>query len=68
MTSGVIALADQKPRQTTLRADPELLRKARFYLDEEHKSINEFLVEQLEVYVRQRDEQRATSPKAAECA
>lgn len=55
MTSEVIALADAKPRQTTLRVDPELLRKARFYLDEEGKSVSEYLVEQLRHYVAQRE-------------
>jgi hypothetical protein len=68
MTSEVISLADKKPlRQTTVRAEPELLRKARFYLDEDGKSINEFLVEQLTTYVRQR-EQASSSPIKEECA
>lgn len=69
MTAGVITLADKKPpRQTTLRVDPELLRKARFYLDEDGKSINEFVVEQLTHYVQQRERERASPQSAAECA
>jgi len=56
MTAGVISLAEKKiQRQTTLRIDPELLRKARFYLDEENKSINEFVTDQLAAYVAQRE-------------
>ncbi len=68
MTSEVISLTDKKNlRVTTLRADPDLLRKARYFLDEENKSINEFLVEQLTIYVRHR-EQRQAPRKAEECA
>lgn len=67
MTSGVITLADQKPRQTTVRVDPDLLRKARFYLDEEDKSVQQFLVEQLEQYVQSREQSRPLRPRE-ECA
>jgi hypothetical protein len=38
-------------KQTALRVDAEVLRKARFYLDTEHKNVNEFLVEQLVAYI-----------------
>jgi predicted HicB family RNase H-like nuclease len=55
MTSEVLSMADHKPRQTTLRVDPELLRKARYYLDAEGKSVQEFLVQQLHAYVAQHD-------------
>ena len=69
MTSRVIHLADQKHiRQTTLRADAELLRKARFYLDEEGKSVAQFLVEQLERYVQQREESGSPPMPLAEGA
>lgn len=68
MTSEVISLADkQSLRQTTLRVPPELLRKARFFLDEDGKSINEYLTEQLEAYVRRR-EQEQPSQAAEDCA
>jgi hypothetical protein len=68
MTSGVISLAEKKPlRQTTLRVEADLLRKARFYLDEDGKSVTEFLIEQLEQYV-QRREQSGTKPLTQECA
>lgn len=67
MTSEVISLADKKPRATTLRVDPELLRKARFFLDEEDKSVNEFLLEQLTAYVRRREKERPLR-SAEECA
>lgn len=66
MTSEVISLAEKKLRQTTLRVDPELLRKARFFLDEEEKSVSEFLIQQLEQYVQQREHQ-VPRPKA-DCA
>jgi hypothetical protein len=56
MTSQVITLAETSLRQTTLRVDAVLLRKARFLLDEEGKSINEFLVEQLAAYVQRREQ------------
>jgi hypothetical protein len=39
-------------KQTTLRVDAEVLRKARFVLDCKHKSVNDYLVEQLEALVR----------------
>jgi predicted HicB family RNase H-like nuclease len=56
MTSEVIALAEKKPlRQTTFRIDPNLLRRARFYLDIEGKSVAQFVVEQLEHYVQRHD-------------
>jgi predicted HicB family RNase H-like nuclease len=67
MKSEVIPLADAKPRQTTLRVDPELLRKARFFLDEEGKSVSEYLVEQLRHYVAQR-EQKAPVRDKEDCA
>lgn len=67
MTQGAFTVMTEKTfRQTTIRVDPELLRKARFYLDEHDKSINEFLVEQLEKYVESRDAQgglRLWTPK-----
>ena len=47
--------------QTTLRADATTLRKARFYLNEEGSSINEFCAKQLEQYIEKR-ERRAPSP------
>ena len=47
-------LAEKKLRSTTLRADPELIRTARYLLDKEGKTIHAFLVEQLECYVRGR--------------
>jgi len=56
MTSQVITLTETSLRQTTIRVDAALLRKARFLLDEEGKSINEFLVEQLAAYVQQREQ------------
>ena len=55
------------PRATTLRVDPELLRKARYFLDEEDKSVNEFLLEQLTAYVRQREQEQPPRSKE-ECA
>lgn len=67
MTSEVISLADEKLRATTVRVRPELLRKARFYLDEENKSIQEFLAEQLEQYVQHR-EQAQPPQTTEECA
>lgn len=68
MTSEVISLEDKKDlRQTTVRVAPELLRKARFYLDEERKSVQEFLAEQLEQYVHRR-EQEQSSKTTEECA
>jgi predicted DNA-binding protein len=66
MTSEVLSLADQKPRQTTFRTDPELLRKARFLLDREGKSVAQFLNEALERYV-QEHEGEITQPKS-DCA
>jgi len=45
-----------KFRQTSVRVDATILRKARFYLDEENKSIQEFLSEQLERYVEEREQ------------
>jgi predicted HicB family RNase H-like nuclease len=66
--TGIIALADKKQqRQTTLRIEPELLREARFFLDEDGKSINEFVVEQLKRYVEQCRRKRS-SPRVTECA
>lgn len=47
--------------QTTLRANATLLRKARFYLNEEGSSINEFCAKQLAQYIEKR-ERRAPSP------
>jgi hypothetical protein len=41
-------------RQTTVRARPELLREAKFFLDEDGSSITEFCVKQLEQYVQKR--------------
>jgi hypothetical protein len=68
MTSEVISLAEKKPvRQTTVRVEADLLRKARFYLDEDGKNVQEFLVEQLARYVCER-EQRHTSKTTEECA
>jgi hypothetical protein len=67
MTSEVISLADKKPRATTLRVDPELLREARFFLDEEDKSVNEFLLEQLTAYVQRRKRERPRR-STEECA
>ena len=46
---------DQR-RVTSLRVDVRLLRKARFYLDEEGKNVGEFLVEQLQRYVESREQ------------
>lgn len=68
MTSEVISLANKKLlRQTTVRVEPELLRKARFYLDEDGKSVQEFLAEQLATYVRQREQEQP--PRSTEaCA
>jgi excinuclease UvrABC nuclease subunit len=54
-------------RQTTLRVEPELLRKARFFLDEEGKSINEYLVQQLTEYVRECEQGRAAR-RTQDCA
>lgn len=54
-------------KQTTLRVDPLLLRKARFYLEGEHKSVSEFLVEQLETYVAHH-EKRDHKPELAATA
>lgn len=69
MTSEVISLADKKTlRQTTLRIEPELLRKARFYLDEEEKSINEFVVEQLKNYVAMREHEGQGESSIPHCA
>jgi hypothetical protein len=48
---GEIAMPTTVLKQTTLRVDAEVLRKARFYLDTEHKNVNEFLVEQLVAYI-----------------
>ena len=42
-------------KQTTLRVDPEVLRKVRFHLAAENKSVNEFLAEQLEAYLAQHE-------------
>lgn len=56
MTSQENPLAAQKEtKQTTVRVVPELLRKARFYLDEENRSVQEFLAECLTAYVQERD-------------
>lgn len=67
MTSEVISLADKKDlRQTTFRANPELIRKARFLLDREGKSVAQFLVEALEHYVTEH-EGEIQQPKG-ECA
>jgi hypothetical protein len=38
-------------KQTTIRVDPDVLRKARYYLDAENRSVNEFLAEQLAAYI-----------------
>lgn len=51
-------MAEPTMRQTTLRIDAEKLRKARYYLDSENKSVNEFLVEQLETYIAQKEQKR----------
>lgn len=68
MTSEVLALSEKNPiRQTTLRVEAELLRKARFYLDEDGKSVQEFLAEQLAAYVRKR-EKKGDLPRSADCA
>jgi predicted DNA-binding protein len=67
MTSEVISLAEKKDlRQTTFRADPELIRKARFLLDREGKSVAQFLVEALEQYVSTHED-TLTQPKS-DCA
>ena len=56
MATGVLSLTEKKRiRQTTFRAEADLLRKARFYLNEEGKSVAQFLNEELETYVRQRE-------------
>lgn len=49
-------MEQKRMKQTTLRVDAALLRKARFYLDCENKSVVEFLVEQLEDYVQEHEE------------
>jgi hypothetical protein len=49
----------QALKVTTIRVDPDVLRKARFYLDIEHKSVTEYLADQLATYVAQREEQTA---------
>lgn len=67
MASEVISLAESKLRQTTLRVPPEILREARFLLDEEEKSINEFLVDALKAYIAHRKQAKAAPPEA-ECA
>ena len=46
----------EETQQSTFRVARDLLRLARYYLNEERKSINEFIVEQLESYVRRRTE------------
>jgi hypothetical protein len=55
-------------RQTTFRIDPDLLRRARFYLDEEGKSVAQFVVEQLERYVREHEEGGSLHASDEECA
>lgn len=68
MTSqGVLILDTDKLRQTTVRVPPDLLRKARFYLDEEGKSIQEFLADQLAEYVRKR-EKKTNQSRTTDCA
>jgi hypothetical protein len=52
-------------RQTTFRVDPELLRNARYYLDKEGLSVAQFLVQQLEKYVQEHEED---SPRKRELA
>lgn len=52
-------MTEEKPRATTLRADPETLRKARYFLDKHGKTINEFLVEQLERFIHECEQQKA---------
>ena len=62
MTSEVITLTKHSSvRQTTLRIDADLLRRARFYLDEDGKSVSEYLVEQLRLYVQERERQESQS-------
>jgi hypothetical protein len=47
-------------RQTTLRASAALLRKAKFYLDEDGSSLNESFVKFLEQYVQKRERRAGT--------
>jgi predicted HicB family RNase H-like nuclease len=55
-----IPVAEKKDtKQTTVRVKPELMRKARFYLDEENKSVQEFLADCLATYVHRREQRQA---------
>ena len=57
MAEQELALAEKPDlRHTTIRVEKILLRKARFYLDEEGKNVGQFLVEQLERYVESREQ------------
>lgn len=54
-------------RTTSVRVRPELLRDARYFLDEEGKSLQEFLADQLEQYVQRRKQEKSSSP-GQQCA
>jgi hypothetical protein len=59
MTSEVIPMAKTKDlRQTAIRLTPELLRLAKYYLDEENSNLQKFLSEQLERYVERRTQEK----------
>lgn len=51
-------------RQTTIRVDAELLRKARYFLDREHLSVNEFFIKSLEAYLAEREQDAPLTQKA----
>lgn len=52
-------MAEKKDiKQTAVRVERAVLRKAKFYLDEENKSLQEFLESCLVGYVQQRDQER----------
>jgi hypothetical protein len=45
-------------RQTAIRLSPELLRLAKYYLDEEDSNLQKFLSEKLEHYVQCRSQEK----------
>jgi hypothetical protein len=58
-TLGVPLMTEKKDiKQTAVRVERTILRKAKFYLDEENKTLQELLESCLVGYVHQRDQER----------
>jgi len=66
MTSEVIPMSKTKAlRQTAIRLTPELLREAKYYLDEEDSNLQKFLSEQLQRYVERRSQEKKRRESAS---